>query len=139
MFRTTSISEYDERAEGGIRPLFALGPYDFHDAMDAEGEFHHFVVEPGESEEDEPLVYEVDLASMYELMARFLAGEYEKAEYGMERSPAHDALLDLLELATARARSGDSGFTLDALEDVEYEDEEYEDEELEEDPGEERR
>jgi len=126
MFRTTPIAEYDDRCEAGVRPLFALGPYDFHDSMDGEGEVHHFVVEPGESDEDEPLVYEVDLATLYELMARYLAGEYEKAEYGMERSPAHDALLDLLELATARARSGDSDFTLDALEDVEYDDEEVE-------------
>lgn len=74
-------------------------------------QLHHFVVESSDEEEGSR-VFEVDSQTMYELMARFLAGEYEKREYRLERSPAHAALLNLLELATARARSGDSGFAL---------------------------
>lgn len=33
----------------------------------------------------------------------------------MERSPAHEALLDTLEIASARARSGESEFSFDDL------------------------
>jgi hypothetical protein len=60
-------------------------------------------------------VYETDRETMYELMARYLAGEYEKAEYEMERSPAHEALLDTLEIAAARARAGETEFSFDDL------------------------
>ncbi|MBV9773752.1 MAG: hypothetical protein JO040_07375, partial [Gemmatimonadetes bacterium] len=88
-----------------------------------------FVVEAGEAEEDEPRVYETDPATMYEFMARYLAGEYEKEEYEMERSPAQEALLDALELATARARSGDTDFAFDDLDEGDYDDEPFEDEE----------
>jgi hypothetical protein len=49
---------------------------------------------------------------MYELVARYLAGEYEKDAYELEYSPGHHALLDLLEMAVARVRSGDSSFTV---------------------------
>jgi hypothetical protein len=77
---------------------------------------HHFVVEsPGARAEADAPVYEIDRETMYELMARYLAGEYEKVEYDMERSPAHEALLDTLEIATARARSGESEFSFDDL------------------------
>lgn len=59
-------------------------------------------------------------------MARFLAGEYEKREYRMERSPAQDALLDTLEIAAARARAGEETFVFDDLDGVEEWDEEEE-------------
>ncbi|HEX2187927.1 MAG TPA: hypothetical protein VHG51_03465 [Longimicrobiaceae bacterium] len=113
MFRERSGDEHERGSEGGKRHLFALAGFELHDALDAEGRMRHFVLEP-----EGDRVYEADRATMYELMARFLAGEYEKVEYGLERSPAHEALLDLLEIATARARSGDGDFTLDELEGV---------------------
>jgi len=52
---------------------------------------------------------------MYEFMARYLAGEYEKSEYELERSPAQEALLDTLEIAAARARSGETEREFDDL------------------------
>ncbi|HEV2149610.1 MAG TPA: hypothetical protein VGR37_19575 [Longimicrobiaceae bacterium] len=120
MFRKSSEAEYQENAVGGIRHLFQLGPFEFHDTLDAEDRFRHFVREAPAGDEEEA-VYEVDRESMYEFMARYLAGEYEKTEYDMERSPGHDALLDLLELAAARARSGETEFSLEELEQGETE------------------
>lgn len=118
MFRKSPDGDYQDLSEGGVRHLFRLGPFEFHDTLDADGTFHHFVLEgaPGEDDAEERPAYEVDQETMYELMARFLAGEYEKAEYRMERSPGHDALLDLLEMATARARAGETEFSFDDLE-----------------------
>lgn len=137
MFRTSSDEQYEEESEGGVRNLFRLGPFEFHDTLDDEGSFHHFVLEAPADEEAGTQRYEIDTESMYELMARFLAGEYEKAEYGLERSPGHDALLDLLELATARARAGGGDFS---LEDLEHSETEVLDEgEDEEEEGEEER
>lgn len=109
MFRLRSDDEYAAGAEGGVRNLFSLGPYEFHDTIDSEGIMHHFIVEPGD--EDGPGVYEIDQPTMYEFMARYLAGLYEMEEYELEHSPGHDELLDVLEMATARARAGESGFT----------------------------
>lgn len=114
MFRLSSESEHEARSQGGTRYLFALGHYECHDTMDGEGELHHFVVDTGGAGA-ETAVYETDRATMYELMARYLAGEYEKREYDMERSPAHEALLDTLEIAGARARAGESEFSFDDL------------------------
>jgi hypothetical protein len=114
MFRLSSESEHETRSQGGTRYLFALGHYECHDTMDGEGELHHFVVDTGGDGAESP-VYETDRATMYELMARYLAGEYEKREYEMERSPAHEALLDTLEIAAARARAGESEFSFDDL------------------------
>lgn len=129
MFRQSSETEYGDRSEGGARFLFGLDGFEVHDTLDAEGVFHHFVLAAGEGEdEDEAAVYETDRETTYELMARYLAGLYEKEEYEMERSPAHDALLDVLELATARARTGDSEFTLDDLEDDEVNEDDFEEE-----------
>lgn len=116
MFRERSGDEYERGSEGGRRHLFALAGFTFQDTLDGEGRMRHFVLEAERDGEEGARSYEADRPTMYELMARYLAGEYEKAEYGMERSPAHEALLDLLEIATARARSGDGDFTLDALE-----------------------
>ena len=116
MFRKSSDEEYETESTGGVRHLFRLGNYEFHDTLDDDGRFHHFVLEQARGDDDEAAPYEVDTETMYEFMARYLAGEYEKAEYRMERSPGHDALLDVLELATARARSGETEFSLDDLE-----------------------
>lgn len=126
MFRERSEDEYERGSEGGRRHLFALAGFTFQDALDAEGRMRHFVLEAEREGEDDARPYEADRATMYELMARYLAGEYEKAEYGMERSPAHEALLDLLEIATARARSGDGDFSLDELEGAGLDEEEDE-------------
>lgn len=115
MLRERSEEEYEAASEGGVRQLFTLGPYQFRDTLDGEDGFHHFVLEPGAGGV-EGAVYETDGDTMYELMARYLAGEYEKEAYRMERSPGHQALLDLLELATARARSGETDFSLEDLE-----------------------
>lgn len=116
MFRHSSQDEYDEKSEGGARHLFEIGDFEFLDALGSDGALHHFVIESSETGGD-VLLYEADPRTMYEFMARFLAGEYEKKEYDLERSPAHAALLDVLELATARARSGDSDFVLTPGED----------------------
>ncbi|HEU4557503.1 MAG TPA: hypothetical protein VFS20_06625 [Longimicrobium sp.] len=120
MFRKSPDGDYDDLSENGVRHLFRLGPYEFQDTLDEDGRFHHFLLEgEGGSEEDgERTAYEVDGEIMRELMARYLAGEYEKAEYDLERSPGHDALLDLLEIATARARAGETEF---AFEDLDHE------------------
>lgn len=125
MFRRSSGDEYASSSQGGRRYLFGIARYEFHDTLDEQGRMHQFVVEG--DEEDEPAVYETDPPTMYEFMARYLAGEYEKEEYEMERSPAQEALLDALELATARARSGDTGFVFDDLDEGDYDDEPFED------------
>ena len=123
MFRKSPDGDYEALSEGGVRHLFRLGPYEFHDTLDDDDVFHHFVLEGvGEGDDaSEATAYEVDRETMYEFMARFLAGEYEKAEYEMQRSPGHDALLDLLELATARVRAGETDLTLADLEHEETE------------------
>jgi hypothetical protein len=128
MFRLSSEEEYQEGSEGGTRHLFALGHFEFHDTLDGAGRLRHFVLETG----DDAGVFEAGREAMYEFMARYLAGLYEKVEYGMERSPAHEALLDNLELAAARARSGEADFSLDDLEEADF-DEELEEESEEED------
>ena len=128
MLRHCTESDFDEMSEGGTRYLCKLDHYDFRDTLDGEG-FLHFVV--AEETEGEPQYYEADQEVMYEFMARYLAGEYEKEHYEMQRSPTHAALLDVLEMATARARSGDPGFTFDEvdgdedLEEAEGPDEEW--------------
>lgn len=109
MFRRCSEPEYEELSEGGVRYLFQMDHLSFRDTLDGDGFLHFFVVE----ETDDPHFYESDQEVMYEFMARFLAGEYEKAHYEMERSPTHAALMDVLELVTARARAGDSTFSFD--------------------------
>jgi hypothetical protein len=114
MFRLSSEEQYGEKSQSGVRHLFSLGPFAFQDTLDAEEGLHHFLLEGGESP-DGTVVYEVDEATMYEFMARFLAGEFEKREYQLERSPGHEALLDLLEIASARARGGETDFTVDEL------------------------
>lgn len=111
MFRHTSEDEYQSHSEGGVRHLFELGPYRFQDTAGSEGDLHHCILESAEGRDQ--ATYEVDRDTMYEFMARYLAGEYEIREYNLDRSPAHDALLDVLELATARARSGESDFSWD--------------------------
>jgi hypothetical protein len=123
MFRKSPDGDYEDLSENGVRHLFRLGPYVFHDTLDEDGKFHHFILEgdAGEDGEGERTAYEVDSETMRELMARYLAGEYEKAEYEMERSPGHDALLDQLELATARARAGETEFTFEDLDHEETE------------------
>ncbi len=126
MFRLSSDDEYQEGSEGGTRHLFALGHFEFHDTLDGEGRLRHFVLETG----DDAGIFEAGREVMYEFMARYLAGLYEKEEYDMERSPAHEALLDNLELAAARARAGETEFFLDDLEAGDL-DEEFEVEELE--------
>lgn len=123
MFRQSSDAEHEELSEGGTRYLFQLDHYGFRDTLDGHGYLHFFVVE--ETEED-PAYYETDRLAMYEFMARYLAGLYEKTHYDMERSPTHAALMDVMEMATARARAGDSAF---AFEDAEAESEgDFEDE-----------
>lgn len=112
MFSHVSEEAYDSGSEGGTRYLFGMNHYEFHDTLDEDGLPRHFVLE---YDEHDTRFYEVDRTSMYECMARYLAGEYEKREYEMEESPTHAALLDLLELATAKARMGDSDFTLDDI------------------------
>ncbi|HEX8359229.1 MAG TPA: hypothetical protein VF613_03950 [Longimicrobium sp.] len=114
MFRHTSEEEYEQACEAGTRHLFALGHFEFRDGLDGEGELHHFVIDS--SEKEAPGIFEADQLAMYEFMARFLAGEYEKRQYHLERSPAQEALLDNLEIAAARARSGESEFFFDDLE-----------------------
>lgn len=136
MFSHVSEEAYDSGSEGGTRYLFGMNHYEFHDTLDEDGLPRHFVLE---YDEHDTRFYEVDRGSMYECMARYLAGEYEKREYEMDESPTHAALLDLLELATAKARMGDSDFTLDdiAQEELDEDDEGYEelDEEYEEVDG----
>ena len=128
MFRLINEEVYEQASSAGTRPLFTVGHFVFEDAMDGEGRLHHVVVEHGE---DEDFVYEADQPVMYELVARYLAGEYEKDAYELDHSPGHHALLDLLELATARARSGETDFDLAELDGAAEEllDEESEDDE----------
>lgn len=122
MFRHTSDEVYARRSTAGVRHLFSLGSFTFQDAMDGNGALRHFVVERGDPG-GEPAPYEADLATMYEMVARFLAGEFEKREYRLEQSPAHHELLDILEMAAARARSGDPTFSLAELEEEMLDDE----------------
>lgn len=130
MFRLTNLDDYETLSSGGTRQLFVLDHFQFRDTLDDEGRLHPWLVESSSDADD--LFYELDYASMYEVMARYLAGVYEIVEYDLEQSPAHGALLDLLEFAAARARGGDAPFTLAELENEEGEDEEEEREEEEE-------
>lgn len=114
MFQPLSHDEADQKSEGGTRPLFTLGHYEFRDSLDGDGNLHHFVLDSSETT-DEPTVYETNRRTMYEFMARYLAGEYEKSEYDLERSPAQEALLDTLEIAAARARSGETDWEFEDL------------------------
>lgn len=120
MFRQCTVDDHQTRAEGGIRHLFTLGPYQFQDTMDGEGRLHHFILEPSAGGVG-PQIYEVDRETMYEFMARFLAGQYEMEEYGLEHSPGHDELLDVLEIASARARGGESEFSWEEFDPAETE------------------
>lgn len=114
MFRLRDVTEYETGSEAGVRHLFRLGTYEFQDTLDEAETFHRFILDSS-SEEAGLVVYEVDTETMYEFMARYLAGVYEKGEYRMEQSPSHAALLDLLEIATARARAGETEFNLDEI------------------------
>ena len=116
MFRQCTEAEFDEISEGGTRYLFRLDHYELRDTLDGEGYLHFVVVE---SPQGDPVFYEADQEVMYEFMARYLAGEYEKVHHEMQRSPTHAALLDVLEMATARARSGDSHFSFDQVDEDE--------------------
>jgi len=120
MFRTRSAEEYERCSEAGVRDLFALSHYQFQDTMDADGARHHFVSESADEEGDTHF-FEMDTPAIYEFMARFLAGEHELREYRMERSPAHDELLDILEIVTARARAGENHFSWDEFDPAETE------------------
>ena len=111
MFRPLTDDAYEAISSAGTRPLCTVGPFVFQDALDEAGALHHVVLEHGE----EDAAYKADQATMYELLARYLAGEYEKEAYELDQSPAHHTLLDLLELAGARARSGDTEFSLSEL------------------------
>jgi hypothetical protein len=108
MFATASEAEYEEIAEGGRRFLFDLARFEFADVRDGDGTLRHVVVE--RTDDGEAAIYRVDRDLMYEFLARYLAGEYEKREYRMDLSPAHQTLLDALEMAAARARAGDPSF-----------------------------
>ncbi|HYW09670.1 MAG TPA: hypothetical protein VE913_22090 [Longimicrobium sp.] len=134
MFRQTADEEYEAKSAGGTRYLFRVGHFEFLDTIDAQAEFHRFVLELNEAGSD-PTAYEADPATMYELMARYLAGEYEKEEYNLDISPAHDALLDALELLAARSRSGETDITLGAFDEEDFEDDDL-DEEFDEDEDE---
>ena len=110
MLRFRPYDEYETHAEGGVRHLFRLGQYEFRDTIDPDEHYHHYILEVSEGADDPP-VYEVDHDTMYEFMARFLAGTYELEEYDLEQSPSHNAMLDVLEIATARARAGETEFS----------------------------
>ncbi|HET6765425.1 MAG TPA: hypothetical protein VFH27_17185, partial [Longimicrobiaceae bacterium] len=118
MFKQSGEGEYEANSESGVRHLFRLAHYAFQDTLDGEGVFHHHVIETAD---DDTVAYEAGRELMYEFMARYLAGVYEKEEYDLDRSPGHEALLDVLELATARARAGETDFSVDELDRAEVE------------------
>jgi hypothetical protein len=120
MFRERNPGQYEEAAQAGVRHLFSLGEFVFQDAMDAEGTLSHFVC-ASEDESGGTSYFEIDLPVVYEFMARYLAGEYELREFEMEHSPAHDELLDVLEILTARARAGETDFSWDEFDPAETE------------------
>ncbi|CAN5702557.1 hypothetical protein BH23GEM6_BH23GEM6_19000 [soil metagenome] len=120
MFRERSMEEYERDSESGVRDLFTLSHYQFQDTIDADGVRHHFVSE-SVGGDGETHLFEMDTPAIYEFMARFLAGEHEVREYRMERSPAHDELLDILEIVTARARAGEHDFSWDEFDPAETE------------------
>ena len=128
MLRACPEDEYLAHSSGGVRRLCRLGQYQLTDGMDDEGRMRHFVLD-GREEGASPDAYEVDRETMYELVARYLAGTLELSEYGMERSPGHDALLDMLEIATARARSGETEFSWEEFDNAEHEVRDADDEE----------
>jgi hypothetical protein len=110
MMKWRSLEQYQADAVTGTRHLFRLGQYGFEDTLDAEDNFHHYILD-GAASDAETHAYQVDRDSMYEFMARFLAGLYELEEYDLDHSPSHNALLDVLEIATARARAGETEFS----------------------------
>lgn len=114
MFRLRNVTEYETGSEAGVRHLFRLGSYEFQDTLDEDETYHRFILDSS-NEETGLAVYEVDTDTMYEFMARYLAGVYEKTEYKMDQSPGHAALLDLIEIAAARARAGETEFNLDEI------------------------
>jgi hypothetical protein len=118
MFRRISEREYEERSAGGVRHLFRIDHFVLQDGLDDEGALHHCVIESGD-DGDAAGWYLADRATMYEFLARYLAGEYEKKEYELARSPAHETLLDILEEAAARARSGETDFDITEIEEGE--------------------
>jgi hypothetical protein len=120
MFRERSAGQYDDAAEAGVRHLFSLGEYVFQDTQDAEGVLRHFVSSTSDDSGNTSF-FEMDTPVVYEFMARFLAGEYELREFEMEHSPAHDELLDILEILTARARAGEAEFSWDEFDPAETE------------------
>jgi hypothetical protein len=120
MFRERQEEQYEDAAQAGVRHLFSLGEFVFQDAMDAEGMLRHFVcATPGVG--GATSYFEMDTPVVYEFMARFLAGEYELRELELEHSPAHDELLDVLEIITARARAGETDFSWDEFDPAETE------------------
>lgn len=119
MLRSRDEDQFRASHDGGVRHLFELGPYTFQDTMDADEAMHHFIAERSEGGEES--YYEVDPDTMYEFMARYLAGAYEVERYRLERSPGHDSLLDVLEIATARARAGESEFSWEEFDRAETE------------------
>jgi aminoglycoside phosphotransferase len=120
MFKLRSQTDYETRSAAGVRELFTLGQYRFHDTLDDDGAMHHFVTDTAGTE-GEAEAYEMDAPTAYEFMARYLAGLHEMEEYAMEQSPAQDELLDVLEIATARARAGETDFTWDEFDTAESE------------------
>jgi hypothetical protein len=125
MFRQLSDTEYEAFSAGGVRHLFRIDHWELQDALDEEGGLHHCLIESTATDE-EVSAYVADQPTMYEFLARYLAGEYEKREYRLARSPAHETLLDILEEAAARARNGESDFAIEELvedgETLEFED-----------------
>jgi hypothetical protein len=120
MFRERSPDQYEEQSSAGVRYLFRLGNFSFEDTIDEDGEFHHFIEEAAMNGEPASR-YEVDRETMYEFAARYLAGLYELEKYRLRESPGHVELLDVLEIATARARSGESDFSWDEFDSADAE------------------
>jgi hypothetical protein len=114
MFRQISDSDFEEMSAGGVRHLARIDHFRLQDVLDDGGELRHCLLELNE-EGEEQAAFLADQPTMYEFLARYLAGEWEKREYRLTRSPAHDTLLDMLEMATARARAGDTDFVVDDL------------------------
>jgi hypothetical protein len=111
MLRERSAEEYGDLSAAGVRHLFRIGGYRFEDVVDGEGVLHHIIGEDGAGPGGSACTYEVDRDTMYEFAARYLAGLYELEKYELDESPGHVELLDVLEIATARARGGEFDFS----------------------------
>lgn len=120
MLRERSTDDYGAESEGGVRRLFTLGMYEFQDTIDGEERYHHYILERPAGGASGP-TYEVDGETMYEFLARYLAGSFEMVQYHVDQSPTHNALLDVLEIATARARGGESEFSWEEFDNAETE------------------